>query len=92
MTYVIMHNMIIESGRDQEMEPIIAEHIHAPWRRGPMRRGLNFEDYVHGREMIRDERSFHMLKNDLMEQLWALKKELIVYSCMCVTRHKSAIC
>ena len=41
-----------------------------------MRRGLNFEDYVRGREMVRGERSFHMLKNDLMEQLWALKKNL----------------
>jgi hypothetical protein len=34
------------------MEPIIAKRIHAPWRRGLMRRGLNFEDYVCGHEMI----------------------------------------
>ena len=43
-----------------------------------MRRGLNFEDYVHEHEheMIRDERSHYMLRNDLMEYLWALKGNL----------------
>jgi hypothetical protein len=41
-----------------------------------MRRRLNFEDYVHGHEMIRDGRSHYMLRNDLMEHLWALKGNL----------------
>ena len=41
-----------------------------------MRRGLNFEDYVRGHEMIRDEMSHYMLRNDLIEQLWALKGNL----------------
>ena len=67
MACVIMHNMIIEDERDQEMEPIIAQPIHVPWRHGPMRRGLNFEDYVRGHEMIEDESSHCMLRNDLME-------------------------
>ena len=39
-----------------------------------MRRGLNFEDYVRGHEMIQDERSHYM--NDLVEHLWALKGNL----------------
>ena len=76
MACVIMHNMIIEDERDQELEPIIAEPINVPWRHGPMRRGLNFEDYVQGHEMIRDERSHYMLRNDLMEHLWTLKGNL----------------
>jgi hypothetical protein len=76
MACVIMHNMIIEDERDQELEPIIAEPINVPWRHGPMRRGLNFEDYVQGHEMIRDERSHYILRNDLMEHLWALKGNL----------------
>ena len=68
--------MIIEYERDQELEPIIAEPINVPWRHGPMKRGLNFEDYVRGHEIIRDERSHYMLRFDLMEHLWALKRNL----------------
>jgi hypothetical protein len=41
-----------------------------------MRRGLNSEDCVRAHEMIRDERSHYMLRNDLMEHLWALKGNL----------------
>ena len=52
---------------------MIARPIHVPWRRGRMRHGLNYEDYIHGHEMIQDERSHHMLRNDLIEHLWALK-------------------
>ena len=52
MTCVIMHNIIIEDERDQELEPIIADTSNIPWRHGPMRCGLNFEDYIRGHEMI----------------------------------------
>jgi hypothetical protein len=76
MACVIMYNMIIEDERDQQLEPIIAEPINIPWRHELMRRGLNFEDYVHGHEMIRDKRSHYMLKNGLMEHLWAFKVNL----------------
>ena len=66
MACVIMHNMIIEDEGDRKMKLIIAQPNHVP---GPMRRGLNFEDYVHVHEMIRDERSHYMLRNELMEHL-----------------------
>ncbi len=49
--------MIIEDERDKKLEPIIAKTINVLWRHGPLRGGLNFEDYVRGHEMIRDERS-----------------------------------
>ena len=68
--------MIIEDERDQELEPIIVDTINVPWRHRPMRGGLNFEDYVRGHEMIRDERSHYMLRNNLIEYLWALKENL----------------
>ena len=76
MACVIMHNMIIEDKRDEEMNLIIAQPNHVPWRRGPMRRGLSFEDYVCGLAMIRDERLHCMLRNDYMEQLWAFNGNL----------------
>ena len=76
MACVIMHNMIIEDERDQEMKPIIARPINVLWRHGPMRRGLNFQDYVRRYEMIRDEKSHYMLRNDLMEHMWTLKGNL----------------
>ena len=68
--------MIIEDEIDQELEPIIAEPINVPWRLGPTRRGLNFEDYVQGHNSIRDERSHCMLRDNLMEHLWASKGNL----------------
>ena len=68
--------MIIEDKRDEELEPIFPEPMNIPWRHGPMSRGLNFEDYVRGHEMIRDEKSHYMLRIDLMEHLWTLKKNL----------------
>ena len=86
MAYVIMHNLIIDDGRDQKMEPVIAQPIHVLWRRGPIRHGLNFEYYVHGHKMIRDERSHYMLRNDLMERLWALKGNL-KFTLPCVPLH-----
>ena len=52
MACVITHNMIIEDEREQEMELIIVEPIHVPWRCGPMRRRLNFKNYVREHEMI----------------------------------------
>ena len=58
------------------MEPIIAQPIHVWWRHGPKRHGLNFEDYVREHEMVQDERSHYMLRNDLMEDLWAIKGNL----------------
>lgn len=48
MASVIMHKMILEDERHQEVEPLIAEPINVPWRCGPMRFGLNLEDYVRG--------------------------------------------
>lgn len=41
MTCVIIHNMIIEDEQDQELEPIITQPNHVPWRRG-----LSSEHYV----------------------------------------------
>ena len=76
MVCVIMHNLIIEDKRDKKLEPIIAEPINVSWRHGPMRCGLKFEYYVHGRKMIRYEMSNYRLRNDLVEHLWALKGKL----------------
>jgi hypothetical protein len=84
MACVIIHNMITEDERYHEMEPIIARSIHVPWRRGPMRRGLNSEDYIRGHEMIQDERSHYMLRNDLIKHLWALKgtSNILIHVCL----------
>lgn len=43
IAYVIMHNMIMNNERDQEMKPTIVQPKHVSWRHEPIRRGLNLK-------------------------------------------------
>jgi hypothetical protein len=38
-----------------------------------MRRGLTFAKYIQGIEEIENQMTYYNLKNDLVDQLWALK-------------------
>ena len=65
---VILRNMIIEDEADLNLEFLFDNRVGTNLRRGP-----SLDDYKQGSEEMEYSDTYFILRNDLMEDLWAVK-------------------
>ena len=72
---VVIHNMIIENELNTNLEP-----LYDPDAPNNLWRGVTFDQYRDFVGEVEDSNSHYSLRNDLIEHLWAIKGQCMIYS------------